>query len=196
MSLWSTVWVSTSCKWSLFRGRLSLNLTVEKRWLSFCVQRNIINSEERRVTMTVVLYRFTKVNIWTSNHFLGEELNERRGGAICKVDKLKIFLRYVVDPGFQSGVGEDLGVHQSSVSKVVTQTMDKIIEKTICCIKFIQSAGDIHMAKEMWQIRYNFPCAVGVIDCPIFLETNTKIEKGILALMYKPHAIHMNWLQA
>ncbi|KAJ8932433.1 hypothetical protein NQ318_023651 [Aromia moschata] len=46
---------------------------------------------------------------------------ERRGGAICNVDKMKIFLRYVGDPGFQTGVGEDIGVHQTSVSKVVTE---------------------------------------------------------------------------
>lgn len=55
------------------------------------------------------------------------------------------FLRYVGDPEFQIGVGENIGVPQTSVSKVVTQVADQMIER--------------------WQTKYTFPCAVGVIDC-------------------------------
>ncbi|XP_050299639.1 putative nuclease HARBI1 [Anthonomus grandis grandis] len=120
-----------------------------------------------------VLYRFTREHVeWISNHFLGTESGERRGGAINNIDKMKIFLRYVGDPGFQSGVGEDVGVHQSSVSKVVTEVTEKLIEKCGLWIKFPHTAADIIEAKQKWQSNYSFPCALGVIDC-----THIKIKK-------------------
>ncbi|KAG8318431.1 hypothetical protein J6590_001542, partial [Homalodisca vitripennis] len=53
------------------------------------------------------LYRFNKMNVeWISDHFHGENF-ERRGGALPNLDRMRIFLRYVGDPGFQSGVAED-----------------------------------------------------------------------------------------
>jgi hypothetical protein len=54
------------------------------------------------------LYRFDEVNVqWMATYFMGQEKNEKRGGALSNVDKLKIFLRCVGDPGFQTGVAED-----------------------------------------------------------------------------------------
>jgi hypothetical protein len=41
---------------------------------------------------------------------------------------MKIFLRYMGDPGFQSGVAEDLGVHHTTVSKVITDSATNIAE--------------------------------------------------------------------
>ena len=65
------------------------------------------------------LYRFEKVNVeWIARHFLGEK-TETRGGALSSEQKMKIFLRYMADPGFQVGVGEDLGVDQTTVSKTI-----------------------------------------------------------------------------
>jgi hypothetical protein len=42
---------------------------------------------------------------------------------------LKIFLRYVSDPGYQNGIGEEIGVglHQSTVSKVVKNVLHDIL---------------------------------------------------------------------
>ena len=49
------------------------------------------------------LHRFDKEKVeWLSNYFLGESDETRR-----------TFLRVVGDPGFQSGVGEDVGIHQT-----------------------------------------------------------------------------------
>ncbi|PSN30598.1 hypothetical protein C0J52_27512 [Blattella germanica] len=44
---------------------------------------------------------------WLTNHFLNEN-NETRGGALTNEQRMKIFLRYLSDPGFQSGVAEDI----------------------------------------------------------------------------------------
>ena len=65
------------------------------------------------------LYRFDEVNVeWISSHFLGEDFDSR-GGGLSPKQKMQIFLRYMADPGFQNGVGEDLGVDQTTVSKIV-----------------------------------------------------------------------------
>ncbi len=67
------------------------------------------------------LYRFEEENVeWLTNYFL-EPSTETRGGALTPKNRMKIFLRYVSDPGFQSGVGEDVGCDQTTVSKVVDQ---------------------------------------------------------------------------
>ena len=62
------------------------------------------------------LFRFNIENIvqWLTNHFLNEN-NETRGGALTNEQRMKIFLRYLSDPGFQSGVAEAIGVDQSTV---------------------------------------------------------------------------------
>jgi hypothetical protein len=63
------------------------------------------------------LYRFEEQNLeWISEHFLGET-TETRGGALTCKQQMQVFLRYVSDPGFQSGVAEDLGIDQTTVSK-------------------------------------------------------------------------------
>ena len=64
------------------------------------------------------LYRFEEGNVeWMADHFL-KQSRERRGGALTAKQQLQVLLRYVGDPGFQVGVGEDLGIHQSTVSGV------------------------------------------------------------------------------
>nr|CAH7733834.1 unnamed protein product [Callosobruchus chinensis] len=65
---------------------------------------------------------------------------------------MKIFLRYVGDPGYQTVV-------------VVTKVADQMIEKSGRWIKFSSTPADVTEAKRRWQRKYTFPCAVGVTDC-------------------------------
>ena len=45
------------------------------------------------------LFRFSRENVnWLSEHFLGVDLGERRGGALTNVQKMQTFPS---DPGFQ-----------------------------------------------------------------------------------------------
>jgi hypothetical protein len=89
------------------------------------------------------LYRFDEVNVqWMATYFMGQEKNEKRGGALSNVDKLKIFLRCVGDPGFQTGVAEDIGIHQTTVSKIIVE-----IPKASTWIKFAQTEAEIQNAK-------------------------------------------------
>lgn len=69
------------------------------------------------------LFRFDERNVrWLADYFIGVNL-ETRGGALSPVQKMKVFLRYVADPGFQSGIGEELGCSQPTVSRIVDTTL-------------------------------------------------------------------------
>ncbi|CAH2020636.1 unnamed protein product [Acanthoscelides obtectus] len=56
---------------------------------------------------------------------------------------MKICLRYLGDPGYQQGIGQELGVSQATVSR----TVDRVVNY------------------QPWQSIYTFPTAIGVIDC-------------------------------
>lgn len=65
----------------------------------------------------------------------------------------------------QVGVGEDLGVHQTTVCKTIWSVCKEIVSKSDEWIHFPNSAEDFEHEKKMWQIKYNFPSAIGAIDC-------------------------------
>lgn len=119
------------------------------------------------------LYRFTKPNVdWLNAYFFGTEKTETRGGAITNLLKLKAFLRLVGDPGFQVGIGQDLGIHQTTVSKIIVEVMDAILGKAKTWIKFPKTNDEFDAAKLEWQEKYSFPAAIGALDC-----THVKIKK-------------------
>ena len=111
------------------------------------------------------LFRFEENAVeWLSNYFL-HDTEETRGGALSALQKMKICLRYLADPGYQSGIGEELGVTQGTVSLTVRAVVDHIIAKADNWIKFPSTENEILQAKELWQTKYHFPTAIGVIDC-------------------------------
>ncbi|XP_054278725.1 putative nuclease HARBI1 [Macrosteles quadrilineatus] len=85
---------------------------------------------------------------------------------------MKICLRYLADPGFQKGVGEELGVDQSTVSPVVSSVVDSVVAQAGSWIKFPTTEQEIAEAKALWQSKHSFPTAIGVVDC-----THVCIEK-------------------
>ncbi len=118
------------------------------------------------------LYRFSKSSLeWMAEYFLGPEC-ERRGGAVTRLQKMKIFCRYMADPGFQTGVAEDIGVHQSTVSRQILSVMDAFLAKKDLWIHFPTSVEEIQNAKNLWQENKNIPSTVGAIDC-----THVPVEK-------------------
>lgn len=111
------------------------------------------------------LYRFEEENVnWMATYFLGEN-HERRGGALSSSHKMKVFLRYMANPGFQTGVAEELGIDQSTVSTTISSVMNKIIEKAHLWIKFPSTLTKLNEAQQAWQEKFQFPSAIGVIDC-------------------------------
>ena len=62
------------------------------------------------------LFRFEEENVqWLADRFLGQN-DETRGGALTSLHKMKICLRCLGDPGYQMGIGQELGVSQATVS--------------------------------------------------------------------------------
>nr|CAH7736579.1 unnamed protein product [Callosobruchus chinensis] len=81
------------------------------------------------------LCRFTPESVsWLSEHFLG---NGEETRALDSRTQMKIFLRYVADPGFQTGVAEDIRVSQGTVSLTVKHVAQKITEKAAVWIKWM-----------------------------------------------------------
>ena len=63
-----------------------------------------------------------------ADHFLGE-YNETRREALSNGQKMIIFMRYLSDSDFQSGIAEDVDIHQSTVSITFSQVLDTVIRK-------------------------------------------------------------------
>ena len=51
-------------------------------------------------------------------------------------------MRHVGDPGFQTGVGEDMGIHQSTVSRTFTTVVEAIVAKADTWIQFPVDLAD------------------------------------------------------
>lgn len=111
------------------------------------------------------LYRFEECNVqWLADRFLGAS-EETRGGALSPVHKMKVCLRYLSDPGYQKGIGQELGVSQATVSRTVNAVVDSIISQANEWIKFPTTEEEITEAKQLWQNKFRFPTAIGAIDC-------------------------------
>lgn len=120
------------------------------------------------------LYRFSRENVsYLAACFLPEYF-ETRGRALSNDEKMKTFLRYAGDPGFQVGVGEDLGIHQSTVSRTIWDVCCHIVDHADDWIKFPRSQEELEEAQGMWQQRYSFPHVIGALDC-----THIQIKKPI-----------------
>jgi len=74
------------------------------------------------------LYRFESENVqWLADYFI--RVNEKsRGGALSPVQRMRIFLRYMAVPGFQQGIGEELGCSQPTVLRVVSKMLSSVLQ--------------------------------------------------------------------
>ncbi|XP_063912663.1 putative nuclease HARBI1 [Zophobas morio] len=73
----------------------------------------------------------------------------------------------ISDPGFQTGVAEDIGVSQPAVSYTIKCVAQKIMNKAHIWIRFPQDNEAIQEEKQRWLRRYNFPTAIGAISCTL-----------------------------
>ena len=90
------------------------------------------------------LFRFHNENVaWMSEYFLGENTYPR-AGALNNKQRMEVFLRHVGDPGFQTGVGEDMGIHQSTVSGTFVTIVEAIVAKADNWIQFPVDPADFH----------------------------------------------------
>ena len=70
--------------------------------------------------------------------------------------RIEVFLWHVGDPGFQTGVGEDMGIHQSTVSRTFTTVVEAIDAKADIWIQFLVDPADFQATKDDWQNKLHF----------------------------------------
>lgn len=78
---------------------------------------------------------------------------------------MEIFLRFVSDPGYKSGVANDIGVERSTVSKTFSSVLDQMVAKSEDWIKFPLTIEDMDQAKTVWALKFGIPTAIGAVDC-------------------------------
>ena len=67
------------------------------------------------------IFRFEKHSVeWMADHFL-QQSTETRGGKLSHIEEMQTYLRYIADPGFQVGIGHDLGLSQPTVSRTINK---------------------------------------------------------------------------
>lgn len=117
------------------------------------------------------LLRFNSQSVdFLATQFLEE--SDTRGGGISRRQQMEIFLRFVGDPGFQSGVAQDMGVHRTTANKTIRYVMSRVVEQSHNWIRFPTTAEDMNEAKVLWQRHFRLPSVIGALDC-----TQVEIQK-------------------
>ncbi|XP_003724868.3 putative nuclease HARBI1 [Strongylocentrotus purpuratus] len=134
--------------------------------------RSRINREEIAPETYRKLFRFDKENVeWLAHRFIPEH-DEKRGGCLTTVESMEATLHYLADLGYQTTVGEVMGISQTTVSRHVAKNIDLIAAQHPTWIKFPTSNADVTHAKERWAEKLGFPFTIGAIDC-----THVRIDK-------------------
>ncbi|KAK9882772.1 hypothetical protein WA026_023194 [Henosepilachna vigintioctopunctata] len=93
------------------------------------------------------------------------EESDTRGGGISRRQQIGIFLRFVGDAGFQSGVAQVVGVHRTTANKTIRYVMSRVVEQSHNWIWFPTRAEDMTEAKVLWQRHFRLPSVIGALDC-------------------------------
>lgn len=145
-----------------------------------------LNRDEVNPTTYRTLFRFDKQNVeWLADTFIPPN-TETRGGRLTPVAQMETTLAYLSDPGYQTSVGKIMGISQPTVSRYVTDTLERISAQHATWIKFPVTNADMLTAKHRWSAKLGFPNTLGAIDC-----THIRIDKpGDFRLsMFKQHAM-------
>lgn len=113
------------------------------------------------------LLRFESQSVdFLAAEFLVE--NDTRGGALSRRQQMEIFLRFVGDPGFQSGAAQDIGAHRSTANKTIRLVMNRIVQRSHNWIRFPSTEAEINEAKVLWQQKqFRLPTVIGALDCTL-----------------------------
>lgn len=111
-------------------------------------------------------------------------------------------MRFLGDPGYQTGVAEDIGVSRSTVTKTTRFVLGKVVEKSKELVVF-PTGRKTEEAKVEWSSRFTFPIAFAAIDCthipivkPAAYGDDYVNRRGFVVLMAKVPVIQESYLQA
>ncbi|KAK9882295.1 hypothetical protein WA026_020404 [Henosepilachna vigintioctopunctata] len=136
------------------------------------------------------LLRFNSESVdFLAAQFLEE--SDTRGGtlAVSRRQQMEIFLRFVDDAGFQSGVPQDVGVHRTTVNNTIRYMMSRVVEQSHNWIRFPITAEDMTKAKVLWQRHFRLPSVMSALDCTQ-IEIKNLGCKVILSRLFNGLLLH------
>ena len=78
---------------------------------------------------------------------------------------MEIFLWFVGNRGFQSGIAQGVGVHRTTVNKTISNMINRIVEQSHNWIRFPSTADEMKEANVLWQRHFRLPTVIGAVDC-------------------------------
>ena len=135
---------------------------------------NLSTSEE-----IVERFRLTRQLILELYDDIGYELEPltRRNHAIPGMLQIFCTLRFYASGSFQAVVGDCVGIHRSSVCRIITRVTRAICRIRNRHIKFPRRRDDIRNTQERFHAIAGFPQIVGAIDgTHIFIKTPSQDE--------------------
>ncbi|XP_041347098.1 putative nuclease HARBI1 isoform X1 [Gigantopelta aegis] len=113
-------------------------------------------------------YRFDRNSIEYITDLLAKDICPltHRSQSVDAVTKVLVTLRYLATGKFQLCSGDDHGVSQPTVSRIVQQTLDSLTSNEIIkrFIKFPTDPNEIRRHQQRFYNVANFPGVVGIID--------------------------------
>ena len=114
----------------------------------------------------ITRYRLPRHRITNLYDLIGEELEPQtqRNHAIPAMIQIFCALRYFACGSFQTVVGDGLGIHRSSVSRIVTKVTDKLCRMRRRFIQFPRTRERMQEVSEGFHEIAHFPRVIGAID--------------------------------
>ena len=111
-------------------------------------------------------YRLTRQLIMSLHDIIGPGLepDTNRNHAVPAILQLFTALRYYATGTFQNVVGDNSGIHRSTVSRIITRVTVAICTLQHRYIKFPRTREDIRQAKEDFYAIASMPNVLGAID--------------------------------
>ena len=85
---------------------------------------------------------------------------------------MEVFFRHVGDPGFQTGAGKGMGIHQSTVFRTFATVVEAIVAKADTRIQFPVDPAYFQAAKDDWQNTFAFHVQVVHLTALMYTFSN------------------------
>ena len=111
-------------------------------------------------------YRLSRELIINLYDQIGADLEPEtlRNHAIPGMLQIFVALRFYACGSFQAVVGDGIGIHKSSVSRIITRVTQRLVRLRNRFIKFPRNINDIMSSKQDFHEIAEFPNVIGAID--------------------------------
>ncbi|CAL4082538.1 unnamed protein product [Meganyctiphanes norvegica] len=114
-----------------------------------------------------------------------------RSQPIPTCTQVLVALRYFASGTFQSEIGEEQGIQQSSVSKVLDDIIDILVRKAKCEINMPTENTEITRNMQEFAAFANFPRVIGVIGCSHIAIKKPLVDSYVYVNRQQFHSINV-----